>query len=418
MKLIKTSLFSGIITFIKIGSGFVAAKVIAMITGPAGVALLGQFMSFLTIVLTIANGAISNGVVKYTAEYEYDEGHLKVIFSTALRISVYSALLCGAFIGLFASFFSEWILYTEEYVNVFRSLGLTLVFFSVNTLIISILNGKKEIRTYTYVNTAGALFSLALTIVFVFFFKIQGALYALVVGQTLSFLLSIFFIRKAKWFSFEYFTQRFDGLFAKKLAGYGLIALVSALTIPVSQIILRDIIIDQLGIASAGYWQGMMRVSDGYLLMITTSINIYYLPKLSSLKADAEIRNEIRYGFKIIIPFTIGGCIVIYFLRFFIIKTLYTPEFLEMEGLFLFQLLGDVMKVASLMLGYLLIAKSMIKTAMFTETLFAVLWVVLGYLFISYFGLEGISIAFFINYVIYFLMMVFLFRKIFFVPTT
>jgi PST family polysaccharide transporter len=158
----------------------------------------------------------------------------------------------------------------------------------------------------------------------------------------------------------------------------------------------------------------MMRVSDGYLLMITTSINIYYLPKLSSLKTDAEIRKEIKYGFKIIVPFTMLGCAMIYFLRFFIIRTLYTPEFLAMEHLFLFQLLGDVMKVASLMLGYLLIAKSMLKTAMFTETIFSILWVVLGYFFITYFGLQGISIAFFINYVIYFLMMVFLFRKLFF----
>lgn len=46
MKLIKTSVFSGIITFIKIAAGFVAAKVIATITGPSGVALLGQFTSF------------------------------------------------------------------------------------------------------------------------------------------------------------------------------------------------------------------------------------------------------------------------------------------------------------------------------------------------------------------------------------
>ncbi|WP_316933243.1 MATE family efflux transporter [Pedobacter lusitanus] len=193
-----------------------------------------------------------------------------------------------------------------------------------------------------------------------------------------------------------------------------MIALVSALTMPVSQILLRNMLIQKLGVDSAGYWQAMMRVSDGYLLLINTSISIYYLPKLSSLKNDIDIRTEIFYGFKIILPVTTLGCVLIYFMRFFIIKTLYTPEFLQMENLFIYQLLGDIMKVASLILGYLLIAKAMVKTAMFTETFFAVIWVVLGSLFVDFFGLKGITIAFFINYIIYFLIMVYVFREILF----
>ncbi|RYE13476.1 MAG: O-antigen translocase, partial [Rickettsiales bacterium] len=89
MKLVKTSLFTAVVTFIRIASGFVAGKVVAMITGPAGVALIGQFTNFVSIILTVSNGAINTGVVKYTAENEKNEFKLKKLFSTALRISIY-----------------------------------------------------------------------------------------------------------------------------------------------------------------------------------------------------------------------------------------------------------------------------------------------------------------------------------------
>jgi len=409
MKLIKTSFYAGIITFIKIASGFIAAKFIAKTTGPPGVALLGQFTSFLAIVLTFSNGAISNGIVKYTAEFENSPNKLKVLFSTALKISIIISVLIGSIFLIFSNFISKYVLYSYQFSNVIKVLGLTLVFYSINLLLISILNGLKQIKIFTIANATAAVFSLILTIILVHFYKIEGALYALVVTQTFSFVLTILLIKKVQWFSFDYFNSRFDKELMRKLAGYGLISLVSAITMPLAQMKFRDIIIDNLGIDAAGYWQGLMRISDGYLLLINTSISIYYLPKLASLKTDEEIRSEIFNGFKLILPVTLIGCILIYFCRFLIIRTLYSESFLEMENLFFFQLLGDLVKVASMMIGYLLIAKSMVKTAIFTEALFSVIWVGSGY-----FGLEGSTISFFITYTIYFIIVVFIFKKIIF----
>ena len=80
MKLITTTFFSGIISLIRISSGFVANKVVAIYTGTVGVALLGAFSNLISIVLTFANGAINTGVVKYTAEYEGNNDKLKSLW--------------------------------------------------------------------------------------------------------------------------------------------------------------------------------------------------------------------------------------------------------------------------------------------------------------------------------------------------
>ena len=270
MKLVKTTLFSGIITFIRILSGFIASKVVAVFTGPLGVALIGQFINFVTVVLAFANGAINMGVVKYTAELNGDTDQLKALFSTAFKISITCSAIVGTILIFSAPYMAIGLFHNLIYQNPIRVLGATIILYSLNTLLISILNGKGEIKTYTIVNSIGSLIGLLFTIVLVFYMKVQGALYALVLSQSIIFFITGFLISRSDWFSWSYFNQSFNLVIAKKLSHFTLMAVVSSITLPIAQIVLRNYLTKKLGINSAGYWQGMMRISDGYLLLITT----------------------------------------------------------------------------------------------------------------------------------------------------
>lgn len=414
MQLIRTSFFSGIITFIRIASGFVANKVVAIYTGPAGVAIIGSFANFISLVLTFANGGINNGVIKYTSEYRDNDEKKKMLFSTAFKISVYCSLFFGSLLIIFANLFSDLILRSLLYTNAIRLLGFSIILYSLNGLLISILNGLHEIKIFTFVNTIGSIVGLFFTISLVYFFKVDGALYALVLSQSIIFFVTLAIVIKNSWFSFDSFIQPFNRVIAGKLGQYSLMAIITAITVPISQIVLRNFLINEIGMEGAGYWQGMMKVSDGYLLLITTSLSTYYLPKLSSLKTEKELKNEIFKGYKIILPVVLLSCMFIYYLRFLIIKILYTESFNEMEELFLWQLVGDFFKMAAWILSYLMLAKAMTKIYIITEILFTILYVVCGFIFVKYFKLWGITFAFALNYFFYFLTMLFIFRKLIF----
>lgn len=421
MKLIKTTFYSAIITLIRISSGFVANKIIAVFTGPSGVAIIGQFTNFVAIVFTVSNGAINNGIVKYTAEYDdTDESNetnnkLKKLFSTGLAISIFCSFFFGIVLFLLSKSLSILILKTKLYENAIKILGITIIFYSLNSFLISILNGKKLIKQYTLVNTIGSIVGLIFTTILVYKYKIDGALYSIVLSQSVVFFTTLFITSKNNWFSYSYFTYRFDKIIAKKLLLFSLMALVSVFTAPVVQILLRDMIINKINLNAAGYWQGMMRISDGYLLIITTALSTYYLPKLSSLKENKEIRKEIILGYKTMLPAVLIGCIIIYFSRTYIINLLYTSKFIEMENLFFYQLIGDFFKIASWILAYLMLAKAMTKLFILTEILFSILYLILGYVCTELFGIIGITIAFTLNYFIYFIFMLIYFRKLLFV---
>ncbi|WP_312185381.1 O-antigen translocase [Sphingobacterium sp.] len=412
MKLVKTTLWSGLISFMRIASGFVSTKVVAVLIGPAGVATVGAFINFVAIVLTFGNGAINNGVVKYTAEFK--ESDLKPLFATSLKISIYCSVFFGAIIILFANLIGKTLFETSAYVNTIRFLGLCLIFYSLNSLLLSILNGLGKISLFTLINTISTLCGLVLTCFLSYYFRVEGALYAVVLSQTIVFFIAVALIIKNKILNYGDFKHEFSRQILTKLSHYSLMAVITALTVPVSQIIIRNFIITNLGIDMAGIWQGMARISDGYLMVVNTALSTYYLPKLSSLNKDVEIRSELFKGAKIIIPVTMVLCGVIYVCRELIVTILYTKEFQSMQKLFLWQVLGDFFKIASFLLAFLLLAKARVKEFIILEIGATLCSIGLNYIFITRYGIEGSSFAFFINYVIYFLALVFVFKNLLF----
>jgi O-antigen/teichoic acid export membrane protein len=398
----------------RIASGFVSNKVVAVYTGPAGVALVGAFTNFILIVFTFANGAINTGVVKYTAEYDGDKPKLQRLFSTALRISVYCSAVVGIILVLFGNHLANWVFTSDIFVMPVRVLGFTIILYSLNSLLISILNGRSQLTAYTIVNSAATTVGLLFTIVLVYRYNIQGALYSLVLAQSVVFFISVALVVKSPWFSWDYFKERFDPVLAIKLSHYSLMAIVAAFTVPLSQLVLRNMLIRETGLDGAGYWQGMMRISDGYLMIITTSLATYYLPVLSAIKTKSGMRQEVLKVFRLVVPAVLVGSVLIYALRFFIIKLLYTGKFEAMESLFFWQLTGDIFKVASWLLSYILLARAVTKVYVAAEIVFTVSYIGLGYLFVQLLDLKGITIAFAINNFIYFVVMVWMFRRLLF----
>ena len=133
------------------------------------------------------------------------------------------------------------------------------------------------------------------------------------------------------------------------------------------------------------------------------------------MKDSVEIKREIVKAYKVIVPMLLVAFTLVYLLRTVMIRILFTPEFLPMENLFFWQLAGDFFKICSWLLSFLLVAKSMTKAFVSTEVLFSLNFVILGFLFMRMNGVVGINQAYLVNYVVYLICMVFIFRRILYV---
>ena len=401
MTLIKTSILSAISTVIRVIAGFISIKIVAVYIGPSGLALVGQMQSFIGMMSSIASAGIGSGVVKYTAEHYEDEVTKQKIWSSALKISLVLIVPMAIAIIFLADFISLKLLHTTDYSSIFIVFAVSLIFFVLNTLLTSILNGQKEIKRLTLLNIAGALFGLGVTIVLVMNYQLYGALIAGIVSQSIVFFITLGFVLKSSCFKLSLFLGSLDREYTKKLLKYSAMALTSAISIPLSHMYLRDYIGTNIGWDEAGYWQAIWRISETYLMLVTMTLSVYYLPKLSSIQDRSELKKELLYGYKIIMPLVIIMALGIYLFRDLVITLLFTPKFAPMAELFLYQLIGDVFKIASWLLGYIMIAKAMTRMFIVSELAFVLSFVVLSVVFMNLYGIIGMTIGFMVNYMMY-----------------
>ncbi|MEG2039983.1 MAG: O-antigen translocase, partial [Hafnia sp.] len=323
MTLIKTSLLNAIAVVIKMLTMLGINKILAIYVGPTGYAALGQFQNAVQMITTFGSGAINTGVTKYTAEYFEDEAEQRKVWRTAGTIALIGSIVTGVLVALFNQALASWFLKDTQYGSVFIWFGLTLVFFVFNTLLLAILNGKKEISRYVIINITGSVFSLAISAVVIVKWGLYGALLTLAINQSLVFGVTLALCYRTSWFKLKYLVGRIDNQAAVNLGKYTAMALTSAAAVPISHILVRNHLGETLGWEAAGYWEAMWRLSAAYLMFVTTTLGVYYLPRLSELKAPQAIREEILQGYKIILPLAAGCGVIIYLLRDFIIDLLF-----------------------------------------------------------------------------------------------
>lgn len=413
MNLLRTSVLNGLAVLIKTITMFVLNKILAVYLGPTGYAAIGQFQNFIQMVTTFAGSAINTAVVKYTAEYHEDESKQRAIWKTAGSIIFLFSLIFAFLILIFQGQLSLYIFHSLKYQTVFIWFAVFLIFFNFNTLFLAILNGKKEILKLVLANIAGSLFSLIITSMLAIKLHLYGALVALSIYQSIAFIVTLFLCYRANWFKFSSLLGKIDLEITKKFSSFILMALVSAICVPLSQMLIRAYLTQEFSLAYAGYWEAMIRLSTVYLMLVTTTLGVYYLPRLSELNKIDEIKKEVYLGYKFLFPLTVVGGIIVFVLRDWIINLLFTPSFAPMQDLFFWQMMGDALKIGSWILAYLMLSKAMTKLYISTEIIFTLSLIALTYVCTQFFGFKGVSIAHLINYGMYWIVIsLFIFKQL------
>ncbi len=406
---VKLLFFSGVSAFVKLLVGFVTIKLYAIFIGPEGLALTGNISNLIALLTSIASLGISSGVIKYVAEFKSDTNRLKSIISTGFKVIVIASLSTTLVVIFLSSILSNKTLYSTDYYGIMLLLGFSLPLTMLNVFISNILNGHKSLEKLMYVNVALGLFTLLFITSFVGLWGLKGAFIAVILSPAVSIVFTVYIVRNEYWFNRSYFFSGFDKIAFKSFMSFSFMAGVSALLIPFTQFFIRNLIVTKLSIGAAGEWEAVNRMSNAYLSVITATLSVYYLPRLSEIKYRSELLREIRLMALLVLPFLFLLQLFIYIFRDEVVYLIFSSEFLTIRTLFLPQLIGDFFRVASWILAYLIIARAMIKTYIITEVMSALCYLLFAYMLIQFNGLYGVIVAYVIDFIFYFLLLFFLF---------
>lgn len=414
-EIVQVSFYSGISTVIKIITSFVSAKVIAIYLGPTGLGMLGQLTSFIAIFLTLSTGAITNGVIKFVAEYKNDETRQNRIIKTSLQITLLCSFLCGLIISIGAKFWSKQLFNDASYSLVFVIFGITIIFYALFSLAVSILNGLQQYKLFNLINVLASIIGLVFSVTMVVFYGIKGAFISAVTYQSVVFIILLLFVKRSGWFNWSKIKSSvIDRGDLIGLSKFSLMAIVSAAAVPMVQIIIRNYLASNTNAETVGFYEGVNRLSLIYMSLITTTFSVYYLPKLSAANNNSELKELLIKGYKFILPLTFVMLFVTYLLRNLVIKFVFAESFAPMEAYFLPQLIGDFFKIASWLLAMQMVAKAQLKVFVFSEIFFGVTLCIYSVLMIDTLSGIGAIYGYMLNYFLYFIFNLILFRKVLF----
>lgn len=409
-KLLKVTAMTGSLTLVKMLMGFIIAKVVAIYTGPSGMAMLGQIQSVVTSLNGLVNAPTSNGIIKYTAEFSPKGTEACVPWWRAsVHWAMVISILAIAITISFSTRLSGWLFDNTEYAWLLIICACSLPLVTLGTLLTSIINGKQQYRQYIKVGMFSTLVTAGIMIYMVISYGIQGALVAAALQNAIVGIVMLVLNLKQSWFSFNNFWGKVERKYLFGLGHYILMAITTALTVPISFIFVRNEIITNTSWVDAGQWQAVWRISETYLSVLTIALGTYYLPKLSTLSSRSEMQTEIINTLKIVIPFAILSAGAVFIFRDLIIKILFTDEFKGARDLFLIQLCGDVVKIVSWVIAYPMLSNVKTKLYIFSEIFFSLTFVLFTQYFVSKLGVQGANYAYLTNYSLYLVSMIFMF---------
>ena len=410
--LLKITSFNSIAIGVRIAAGLISSKVVAFYLGAPGMALLGDLRNFLASVQGVSTLGITNGVVKYTAQFKKEPKVLGKVLSTAFILGGAASILTAFALFFGAEYWNSFLFNDgQDFVFIFQLLGLALPFYALNTLLMAVINGHAKFKWIIIINATTNFIGLLVTVFLIYTRNIEGAFIAVVCVPSLALLVTgIGLAKKTRFLRFFRFTH-FDRSFVKKFGSYTGMTLFSAISTPLVFIAIRQRIINVDGLTNAGYWDAMLRLSDYYLMFVTTVLTLYILPKLAATTTARGFRTEVFNFYKTILPLFALGLILIYFGKNLLVQLVFTEDFLAMTPIFRWQLTGDFFRVASLVIAYQFLAKNMFWTFIGTQVFSLSIIYFSSVFFVERYGFVGAGMGHLFSYFVYLVTVLLIFRK-------
>ncbi len=125
------------------------------------------------------------------------------------------------------------------------------------------------------------------------------------------------------------------------------------------EISIRSTLFKQISEYDAGVCTAMTNISKNYMVFFEAIFSMYVLPKFSRIKLKKEFTKELIYIYKTLLPLFGIGMLLVYFCREWIVNLIY-PNFEGLSLLFKWQLIGDFVKLASIVLAHQFLARKLV----------------------------------------------------------
>lgn len=398
--ILRASSIIGGASVINIAAGLVKMKVVAVMLGPAGVGLLGLYQN-----LVQTAGLVSGlGVARSGTRQIAAAGPAAV---DRVRRALFWGALVQALLGAIGFWLaSSWIAArliadparTSEVAWLSLGVGLTVAGGAQGAL----LNGLRRVGDIARVQAGSGVLSAALGVILLWIWEANGLIALVLVGPMVSFTLGHVYVSRL---------DRPAGppesalVLAREWAAttrLGLAFMVSSLVTMLGFLAARVLVQRELGADGLGQFQAAWAIGMTYLGFVLGAMGTDYYPRLTAsivnpVEATRLVNEQTEVALLLCGPVLVAllGCAP------WVFWLLYTPEFGPAVDILRWQILGDILKVMSWPLGFVMLAAGTGKTFILAETLGIAVFVIGVFVGLPLIGVTATGLAFLALYIVY-----------------
>ena len=402
-RILKSSSIIGGASIINILIGLVRTKIIAVLLGPTGIGLVSLYTGLLSTATAVATMGIGTVGTRQIAEAlaKDDERVLAVVrramFWGALLLASAGALVVWSLREVLA----VKVLGGVEHANIVSMLALGVAFSVAGASQGALIQGMRRIGDMARLSVYGSVMNAVLGVALLWQWGQAGLVAYVLIGPLVSFLIGHWYVSRLPKVASDSIAVREMVHQWQTLLRLGIPFMGAGVVGVMVQLWIRVEVGNTLGAESLGHFQAAWTISMQYIGFVLAAMGADYYPRLTGVIHDHKTASRlVNEQTEIALLLSAPVFIAMIGLTPWVINLLYSAEFTPAVDVLRWQILGDVLKVASWPLGFVILAAGTGKTFFWTETLVALVMGGLIAGFSSSVGLQITGIAFLVSYAV------------------
>lgn len=395
--LVKLFSLSSLFTISKILSGLIVTKIIAVYLGSSALATVGNIKNLLVGVQNLSSFGIYQGTVNLISK---DKKSLNKVYNSSLFIIIISSIFFSLILIAFSKYLSNLIFYTNSYYAYIILIGVLNFITALTSLSIAVWNGLEETTPFFKIGIASSFISLIVSTVTIYLFKTEGIILALIIVPAIISVIHIVYLRKSVLKNIIITLKNLDHSVTKIIFKFSAVTIITGTFSPIKQLVTRNLLTTYHSNDTAGNWEGLNLISIQFTFLIVAFINIHFYPKISKGIDDLNTLKYNIYFTSIIITLAF---FVLFHFRHLVIRLLFSEEFIVIESVLIYQLVGDFFMILSLFPIYYFLAKRKLSKYIFIEITSIVSYIAFSYTLIPNQSIFGATNSYIISSIIVFI---------------
>ncbi len=397
-----TTIFGGV-QISSIIVSIIRSKFLAIFIGLSGYGIFSLLNSTIELVRALTCfGLETSGVKKISEVNSVNDNHLisKNVY-VILKLGLLTGILGTLTTIIFSNYLSRLSFGDSDKAFAIILIAISILFKQLTSSKNAIFQGMGKLNFLAKSNLYGNIFGLIITLPLFYIFKIKAIVPAIIVTSLISFIVSFYYFKKL---NIEKSSIKLNEILieGKDVLYFGSLLSFSSFLPVLSNYLIQIFISKNGGIELVGLFSVGLIIINSYVGVIFNAMSTEYYPRLvSEISLSKNVNNSVNqqaiFSMLIIVP------IIIIFLSLmpFIIKILFTANFLEVMPFVSWAILAMFFKAFSWAMGLLIIAKADSKVFTKTSIFFNILYFLFCISGYHFFGLEGLGIGFLVYFIIH-----------------